>query len=267
MARRARPPVVMIHGAFCGGWAFDDFRKPFEAKGYRVTTPTLRFHDSGREPPAALGKTSLIDYASDLEKLIKTLPETPILVGHSMGGLLAQMLAARGLARACVLLAPSAPWGVLPSTLFEVASAQTLLLTGDFFSGPIAPNSRVARANALDKLDKEERRAIYARFVPESGLATFEVMQWALDMRRASHVRARDVTCPVLCLVGSDDRINPPSTVSRIAARYQGRALFEQFDGFSHWLIGEEGWEKIAARALGWLDAISVEAKRTAKSG
>ena len=227
----------------------------------------MRFHDSGREPPAALGKTSLIDYASDLEKLIKTLPETPILVGHSMGGLLAQMLAARGLARACVLLAPSAPWGVLPSTLFEVASAQTLLLTGDFFSGPIAPNSRVARANALDKLDKEERRAIYARFVPESGLATFEVMQWALDMRRASHVRARDVACPVLCLVGSDDRINPPSTVSRIAARYQGRALFEQFDGFSHWLIGEEGWEKIAARALGWLDAISVEAKRTAKSG
>jgi pimeloyl-ACP methyl ester carboxylesterase len=257
----------MIHGAFCGGWAFDDFRKPFEAKGYRVTAPTLRFHDNGSEPPPALGKTSLLDYASDLEKAIKALPETPILVGHSMGGLLAQMLAARGLARACVLLAPSAPWGVLPSTLFEVASAHTLLLTGDYFAGPIAPNSRIARANALDKLDKEERRAIYARFVPESGLATFEVMQWALDMRRASHVRARDVTCPVLCLVGSDDRINPPSTVARIAARYQGRALFEQFDGFSHWLIGEVGWEKIAARALTWLDSISVETKRTAKSG
>ena len=258
MAKRKRSPIVMIHGAFCGGWAFDDFRNPFEAKGYAVSAPTLRYHDCGREPPAALGKTGLIDYAADLEKLIRTLPETPILVGHSMGGLLAQMLAARGLARACVLLAPSAPWGVLPSTLFEVASAQTLLLTGDYFSGPIAPNSRVARANALDKLDTEERRAVYARFVPESGQATFEVMQWALDMRRASHVRARDVTCPVLCLVGSDDRINPPSTVARIAARYQGRAQFEQFEGFSHWLIGEKGWEQIAARALTWLDTIEM---------
>jgi pimeloyl-ACP methyl ester carboxylesterase len=257
----------MIHGAFCGGWAFDDFRVPFEAKGYRVTVPTLRYHDCDREPPAALGKTSLLDYAADLEKLIRGLPEMPVLVGHSMGGLLTQMLAARGLARACVLLAPSAPWGVLPSTLFEVASAQTLLLTGDYFSGPIAPNSRIARANALDKLGSDERRAIYARFVPESGQATFEVMQWALDMRRASHVRARDVTCPVLCLVGSDDRINPPSTVARIAARYQGRALFEQFDGFSHWLIGEEGWERIAGRALDWLDSVTIETKRTAKSG
>jgi pimeloyl-ACP methyl ester carboxylesterase len=257
----------MIHGAFCGGWAFDDFRKPFEARRYAVTAPTLRHHDCGRDPPKALGKTSLLDFAADLEKLIRALPETPILVGHSMGGLLAQMLAARGLARACVLLAPSAPWGVLPSTLFEVASAHTLLLTGDYFAGAIVPNSRIARANALDKLDTEERRAVYARFVPESGLATFEVMQWALDMRRASRVRARDVTCPVLCLVGSDDRINPPSTVARIAARYQGRALFEEFEGFSHWLIGENGWEQIAERALTWLDSAFVDARQPARSG
>jgi pimeloyl-ACP methyl ester carboxylesterase len=256
----------MIHGAFCGGWAFDDFRKPFAARGYSVHAPTLRYHDCGDAPPPALGKTSLLDYAGDLEALILSLPETPILVGHSMGGLLAQMLAARGLARACVLLAPSAPWGVLPSTLFEVASAQTLLLTGDYFSGPIAPNSRVARANALDKLDRDTRHAIYARFVPESGLATFEVMQWALDLKGASRVRARDVTCPVLCLVGSDDRINPPSTVARIAARYQGRALFEQFEGFSHWLIGEDGWEQIADRALVWLNSVAVETPQPAKS-
>ena len=74
-------------------------------------------------------------------------------------------------------------------------------------------------------------------------------MNWSFDFRRAGHVRARDVTCPVLCLVGSDDKINPPSTVARIAARYQGRARLEELKGHSHWLIGEPGWEKIAARA------------------
>jgi pimeloyl-ACP methyl ester carboxylesterase len=256
MAKPARIPLVMIHGAFCGAWAFDDFRKPFEAK-YAVQAPTLRYHDCGREPPKELARASLLDYAADLEALIAGLDEKPVLVGHSMGGLLAQMLAARGLARAIVLLAPSAPWGVLPSTMFELASAQTLLFAGGDYRGTLIPPSyQIAAAHSLDKLDEATRSAVYARFVPESGQATFEIMNWSFDLRRAGHVRARDVTCPVLCLAGSADKINPPSTVSRIAARYQGRARFEEIRGHSHWLIGEPGWEKIAAKSIDWLDSV-----------
>jgi pimeloyl-ACP methyl ester carboxylesterase len=249
----------MIHGAFCGAWSFDSFREPFEER-YTVHTPTLRYHDCGREPPRELGRTSLRDYAADLENLISGLDEMPILLGHSMGGLLAQMLAAKGLARACVLLAPSAPWGVLPSTMFEIASAQTLLFSGGDYRGSIiAPSYQIAAAHSLDKLDPATRSAIYARFVPESGQATFEIMNWSFDLRRAGHVRARDVACPVLCLVGSDDKINPPSTVSRIAARYQRWARFEEIKGHSHWLIGEPGWEALAARSLAWLDTVLAE--------
>ena len=122
MAKRKRPPIVMIHGAFCGPWSFERFAESFTAAGYKVHAPVLRHHDCGREPPARLGRVSLTDYADDLVKLIDGLDETPVLVGHSMGGLLAQMLAARGKARAIALLAPSAPWGVWPSTLFEVDS-------------------------------------------------------------------------------------------------------------------------------------------------
>jgi len=258
MARALRPPLVMIHGAFCGAWAFDDFRKPFEAK-FRVHAPTLRHHDKGAAPSRDLGRTSLVDYAGDLERLIGDLDEKPVLVGHSMGGLLAQMLAARGLARACVLLAPSAPWGVLPSTMFELASAQTLLFSGgDYRGSVIAPSYRIAAAHSLDRLDEGARNAVFARFVPESGQATFEIMNWSFDLRRAGHVRARDVTCPVLCLVGTGDKINPPSTVSRIAARYRGRATFEEVRGHSHWLIGEPGWEDIAMRVLEWLDSALI---------
>jgi pimeloyl-ACP methyl ester carboxylesterase len=250
----------MIHGAFCGAWAFDNFRTPFEAK-YKVTAPTLRFHDCGREPPRELGKTSLLDYAADLETLIAGFDERPVLIGHSMGGLLAQMLAAKGLARACVLLAPSAPWGVLPSTMFEIASAQTLLATGDYWNGVIRPNYDIAAAHSLDRIAAAERKAVYAQFVPESGRATFEIIQWSFDLSRASHVTARAVTCPILCLVGSDDKINPPSTVSRIAARYHGRARFEEVKGHSHWLIDEPGWEKLAARSMEWLDQVLAEEK------
>lgn len=262
MAKPSQPPLMMIHGAFCGAWAFDRFRKPFEAK-YGIHAPTLRYHDCGREPPKELGRTSLLDYASDLEKLIARLDEKPVLLGHSMGGLLAQMLAARGLARACVLLAPSAPWGMLPSTMFEVASAQTLLFSGGDYRGTVVPPSyQIAAAHSLDRLDESERSVVYARFVPESGQATFEIMNWSFDLRRASRVRARDVTCPVLCLAGLGDKINPPATVSRIAARYQGRAHFQEIRGHSHWLIGEPGWQKIAALAVEWLDSVLLEEQR-----
>jgi pimeloyl-ACP methyl ester carboxylesterase len=255
----------MIHGAFCGPWAFDDFRQPFEAAGHVVQAPALRFHDSAR-PPAGLASTSLLDYAADLEQFISGLDERPILVGHSLGGLLAQMLAARGLARALVLLAPSPPWGILPSSFFEVASAQILLLSGDYWNRLLRPDYDVAAAHSLDRLTPAERRKVFARFVPESGLATFEIMHAAWDLKRGAQVNARDVTCPILCLAGEGDRINPPSTVRRIAERYKGRAIFETVPGHSHWLIGEPGWEKIADRVVDWIGEVSARSRR-ARSG
>lgn len=253
----------MIHGAFCGPWAFDKFRLPFEAAGYRVHVPLLRHHGHGAAPPRALGTTSLTDYAHDLAQFVEGLDTSPVLIGHSLGGLLAQMLAAKGLARALTLLAPCAPWGMLPSTMFEVASAGTMFLAGDYWHQPLKPDYGIAAAHSLDRLPPAERHHVFSNFVPESGQATFEIMHWALDMKRAALVHAEAVTCPVLCLAGSHDRINPPATVKRIANRYRGRALFEELEGFSHWLVGEPGWERIAARTLGWIGEIAPQKSRT----
>lgn len=266
MSKAKRPPLVMIHGAFCGPWSFDDFRKPFEAAGYKVHAPALRHHALGVRPPRELGSTSLVDYAKDLEKLITTLDAPPLLLGHSLGGLLAQMLAAKGLARALMLLAPCPPWGVLPSTLFEIASAQTMMLTGTLHNQILKPDYDVAAAHSLDKLPAVERKRVFAGFVPESGLATFEIMHWGWDAKRASHVSADAVTCPILCLAGQHDRINPPSTMRRLAARYRDRVTFEERSGHSHWLIGEPGWEKIAARALSWMDEVASAKSAKGKS-
>jgi non-heme chloroperoxidase len=252
-----RIPAMMIHGAFCGAWAFAHWREPFEARGFQVHLPVLRYHDCGHNPPAALGTTGLLDYASDLEKVLDDIGEPPVLIGHSMGGLLAQMLAARRKIRACILLAPSSPYGVLPSTPFEIASAQALYMAGDFWNKPLRPERWIAAANALDQLPEAQRESVFARFVPESGLATFEIMQWALDTKHASAVDASRVTCPILCLVGSRDRVNPPSTVRHAAQRYRHNATFEELPGHSHWLIGEPGWEKNAARVLDWLETIA----------
>jgi pimeloyl-ACP methyl ester carboxylesterase len=251
-------PLVMLHGAFCGGWAFERFRVPFEAAGFAVSAPTLRHHERGADL-AALASTSLSDYADDLIQELGAFEVPPILVGHSLGGLLAQMIAARRRVRAAILISPCAPWGVLPTTFFELASAQTLLLAGDYWNTVLKPDYGVAAAHSLDRVSRDERKAVFDRFVPESGLATFEILSWGLDFRRASYVPAREVTCPLLVLAGSEDKINPASTVKRIAERYEGRALFEVLDGHSHWPIGEPGWEAVATRALSWLEHILDE--------
>jgi pimeloyl-ACP methyl ester carboxylesterase len=252
---RKRPPVVMIHGGFCGPWSFDSFAEKFEAEGYQVQRPALRFHDMV-EPPQALGTTGLADYAADLEEGLNALDMPPILIGHSLGGLLAQMLAAKRAVHAVVLLAPSAPWGVPPTTLFEIAAAQAMLLQVGFWNQILPPDADVAGRHSLDRFAPAEREKIFNRLVPESGRAMFQTMHWGLDMTRASEVDADKVSCPVLAIAGSDDRINPPGTVERIAALYKKRATYEKFPRMSHWLISEPGWEKVADRALAWLEKL-----------
>lgn len=247
-----KSPVLMIHGAFCGPWSLDGLKDKFEIAGYDVTVPCLRFHD-GSPVPAALGSTSLGDYVADLEEEIAALDAPPILVGHSMGGLLAQMLAARNTVAALILLAPSAPWGVAPTTLFEIGAAHAMHLNPGYWNKVLEPSRDVALAHSLDKLPRDMRDAVYGRFVSESGRATFEIMNWALDMNQASAVDAASVTAPLLFLTGSDDRINPPSTVAHIAARYGSRATADVLPGMGHWLIGEPGWDVLADKALSWL--------------
>jgi non-heme chloroperoxidase len=253
--RKKKPPVILIHGSFCGPWTWDDFAARFRAAGYAVTAPALRYHD-GTKPPAALATTGLADYAADLEAAIAAMKSPPVLIGHSLGGLLAQMLAARREIAAAILLAPSAPWGVPPSTLFEIGVAQSLMLRVGYWSAILEPNFDIAVAHSLDRFPKEARERLFARFVPESGRATFEVLHWGLDMARASEVDARKVQCPLLFLAGSADRISPPGTVERAAALYKDQARCEIMPGMSHWLIGEPGWEAVCDRALAWLDSL-----------
>jgi pimeloyl-ACP methyl ester carboxylesterase len=98
-----RPPVLLIHGAWHGPWAWEEWIPLFREHGYEAEAVTLRGHGPGEKGYRGVG---LEDYRQDLEAAIERLPRAPVLVGHSLGGLLIQHLLADRRMPAAVLLAP-----------------------------------------------------------------------------------------------------------------------------------------------------------------
>lgn len=241
--------VVMVHGAFCGGWVFERFRKPFEAAGYRVLTPDLTAHAKGGQ----VAGLSMADYARQVAALCESLPEPPVLIGHSMGGLVAQLAASRTKVSALVLLAPSGPWGVHGASMEEAASAVSLYALGPYWLQAIDPDYALAKLYSLDRVAPQMRRAVFARMVPESGLALWQTLNWWLDPFMTTMVTPPLGRAPVLAIAGGRDLIHPPATVKQTAAKLSGE--FRVMDEMSHWLPGEPGWEAVARTCLEWLPA------------
>jgi pimeloyl-ACP methyl ester carboxylesterase len=239
--------VVMTHGAFCGGWTFERFRRPFEAEGWTVVTPDLPGHEAG----GSVAGRSMSDYAEAIVQLSQALPEPPVLVGHSMGGLVCQMAARRVAPQALVLLAPSPPWGVAGSTVEEAMTALGVSLADPFWTGAVSPDPMIIRRHSLDRVPAPEREAILARMRPESGRAVREVLNWWLDPFMTTGVGAGPLPCPALVVAGETDQVHPVATARATAERI-GAAL-EVMPKMSHWLIGEAGWEQVAERAIGWV--------------
>lgn len=244
--------VVMAHGAFCGGWAFDRFRAPFEAQGWTVLAPDLPGHGADESPGAVAG-LSMADYADHLVRFCADLPERPVLLGHSLGALVCQMAARRVVPRAVVVLAPSPPWGVTGSTVEEAVTAFSLQVVDPFWSGAVAPDAGLMRRYSLDRLPPAEREAIAERLRPESARALREVLNWWLDPFMTTSVGAGVLPAPALAIAGDQDVVHPAATV-RLTAQRIGAAV-QVMPGMSHWLIGEPGWDAVAETVIGWLAA------------
>jgi len=247
--------LFMIHGMFTDVWCWKNFRDFFTERGFKCITPTLCFHDAdpSASPPPQLGTLSLVDYADDLEREIKNTGDVPIIIGHSMGGLLAQILGSRGLAKALILLNPAAPRGILalkPSVIRGFWSGMT---TWGFWRKPIRPTFREAAYSMLNLLSFEEQTEIYSKFVHESGRAASEIGFWIFDSKKASEIDAVKITCPVLVVGSSHDRITPVSLVRKVAEKYAHLADYKEFPNHAHWILGEPGWENCAEYCLDWL--------------
>jgi pimeloyl-ACP methyl ester carboxylesterase len=246
--------IFMIHGMWGGAWYWEKFRGLFEAKGYRCIAVTLPYHDMDPKgiPDPRLGTTSLLDYAESLEREIGKLGAKPIIMGHSMGGLLAQILGARSLAKSLVLLTPASPSGIIALKPSVIKSFWSVLTTWGFWRKPMRQTFSEATYSMLHLLPEKEQKETYGKFVYESGRAAFEIGYWLLDSKNASKVDESKVTCPVLVIAGAEDRITPASVVRNVAKKYRG-ATYKEFTNHAHWVMAEPGWQDVAEYIGGWL--------------
>ena len=246
--------AVFIHGAFCGGWCFADMMPVIAQRGWECHAPDLPFHAPGpaRTPDPQLARQGIADYTRDMAAFVKQFPKPPVIFGHSMGGLIAQQLAAQGLARALVLLAPAPPWGVLPSTPGEMALAKGLMQASPFWDKALNPSFEVAKGDSLASLDADGQRRIFDMFSSESGRALFELFFWMFDAARANAVETHKVTCPVLVVAGEEDKVISSATCRTVSGLY-ANATFREEKGRGHFLIMEEGAAQLAAGCADWV--------------
>ena len=255
-----KPVVMLIHGMWSHPGVWKNFRAFLEARGYEVIVPALRHHEnaSGDLPHPSLGSTSIADYYSDLAQEICKLRQQPFLIGHSMGGLIAHMLAARGLARAVVGLAPAPAAGTLMLDPRPFWFFRHETLRPAFWRRTQLPSFRSMQYGVLNRIPGSGQEELYAAFKPESGRAVCEIAYWFLDRRRTTWINPADVGCPMLFLTGADDRLTPLRVTERSAEPYDGWLKVEALKGHAHWLPAEPGWERIAERAAHFFEKEAV---------
>jgi pimeloyl-ACP methyl ester carboxylesterase len=238
-------PLLFIHGVGGGSWYFENYLRAASEAGWGCWAVNLRGHHGSR-PVADLGRVSVADYVQDARDVLEAVGPAAI-VGHSMGGLVAQCAAAsHPHARAAVFLTSAAPRGILALSGPSLARAWHYL-------GPILRNRPLRAWEAdnvaliLNRMTPAQRAAALRRFVPESGRATRELALGCIAVDEAQ------VRCPTLVVGATDDRILPPSIQRRIARKY-GSAYQEARD-HGHMLMLEDGWEVPFAAVLAWLAA------------
>ena len=238
-----RPPLLLVHGLAGGAWYWARYQQFFAERGYASYAVALRGRGASR-PVAELGRVSMADYVQDALDVAGALGEPPVVVGHSMGGLVAQKVAEAGAARAAVLICSAPPRGI---PLFTAALVRRQLkhVPAMLASRPIVGARADHDALTFNRVPEAERAALFDQLVPESGRVARELSLSAV------RVDAARVRCPVLSVSAADDRFVPPGVGRRIARKYGG--AYRVFAGHGHFMIWEPGWERPAAEIEQWM--------------
>jgi pimeloyl-ACP methyl ester carboxylesterase len=252
-------PIVLVHGMFMTPLCWEHWVARYERAG----RPAIAVAWPGREaapselrakhPDPGLGQLTLTDVVEHVASVIGKLPEKPLLIGHSMGGLIVQLLLQRELGVAGVAIDSAPPVGVFSAAPSFLKSNWPMI---DPFASIHEPHMirfeefSYAFANTLSP---EAQHAAYERYmVPESRGVPRE------SLGHEGHIDFRAAHPPLLLLAGGADHIIPAGLNRSNVEHYHsssGLTEFKEYPGRDHLTILEDGWEELADFALGWMDS------------
>ncbi|HFI0251864.1 TPA: alpha/beta fold hydrolase [Streptococcus suis] len=218
--------IVLIHGTWCDGSVWGDFATKLEQMGLRVHTPSLRHHDLPyNEVANKVGAVSLTDYVEDLVSLVESLEEPPLLLGHSLGCLLAQMVAERTPVAGMILMGPAPTADILALYPTMLASFLPHFLRWGFWKRHMPPYKKAFFNYCLNAQDPEIKEGLYQGLVPESGKVYTQMAFPFLDKSRAAYVDFSKMTGPVLIITGSEDKMTVSAIARKTAQNYKDSIL------------------------------------------
>lgn len=245
--------VVFITGAWMHTSSWDKFRGAFEAAGYTTYAPAWPYlegkpADLRANPDKRLGKLTFKQIVDSYAKFIDALPEQPIIIGHSMGGLITQLLLDRGYGAAGVAMDPGPTAGAFPGLISLLAALPPVL------SGPSTPYliSREGFAKTFANVQSPaDQKAAYDDYVVPTSSRIF--YQAAGMIGTGVNTKARKQ--PLLVLSAEHDRTVSPflaRQVYNIQKKAPSQTDFHEFKDRDHFLAGAKGWEEVAQYTLDW---------------
>jgi pimeloyl-ACP methyl ester carboxylesterase len=256
----AAETIVLIHGLWMTPRSWENWAARYESRGHKVLAPAwpgmeAEVEELNRDPSpiAALDIEQIVD---NYESIIRGLERPPIIMGHSLGGTVTQLLLDRGVGAAGVGVASGTVKGVLDLPLSTLKASSPVLLN-PFNRGKAIPlDEKQFHYAFANTLSREESDAIYERYhVPAAATVLFEVAFANLHFHAPTKVNfENDERAPLLFIAFEEDHIVPPKASRHNAEKYEDSEAvteFKEFPGRPHF-PGAPGWEEVADFALEW---------------
>ncbi|TML68442.1 MAG: alpha/beta hydrolase [Actinobacteria bacterium] len=260
-----RPPLMLVHGAWLSARSWENFADYFRDRGFTVSAPEWpRKHGDveqlreATEELEGLGLTEIVDHYGNQ---IKSLEEPPVLIGHSFGGLIVELLLDRGLGRAGVAMSPAPPKGILVLPFSSLKAAAPALAHPSKRHGVVPLTLEEFTYGFVNTFSPEDASAAYDRYaVPETGQIFYEAGFANFHLHPPTEVHFKNGDRAPLLIVGAEKDHTVPASLSHKQfekyAKSNARTDYIELPGRPHLMMVGEGWEDVAARIESWLDSV-----------
>jgi alpha-beta hydrolase superfamily lysophospholipase len=260
-----RPPIVLVHGAWLSARSWENFVGHFSSEGFAVSAPEWPRKEGDveqlRDASVDLQGLGLHEIVDHYVEHIGTLEEPPVLVGHSFGGLIVELLLDRGLGRAGVAMSPAPPKGILVLPFSSLKAASPALAHPSRWHGVVPLTLEEFTYGFVNTFSPEDAKAAFERYaVPETGQIFYEAgfANFHLHPPTEVHFKSSD-RAPLLIVGAEKDHTVPASLARKQYEKYEksdARTDYVEFPGRPHLMMVGEGWQEVAAGIERWLDDV-----------